>query len=184
MVLLESDMETLKLGDEAKDFTLLGIDDKKHMLGEIATAKANVIIFMCNHCPYVKGIKNRINRLRDKYSKDGLVIIGINSNDADNYPDDNFENMKKYNEEFLVDFYLYDQTQDVARAYGATCTPDIFLFDDTLKLKYHGRIDNGYMEEANATEHELDRAISKTIKKEEIVFEQRPSMGCSIKWKE
>jgi len=184
MALLESDMETLKLGEEAKDFTLPGTDDKKHALQDIAKAKTNVIMFMCNHCPYVKGIKNRINRLRDKYSKEGLVIIGINSNDAENYPEDSFESMKKFQKEFHIDFYLYDETQDVARAYGATCTPDIFLFDEKLKLKYHGRIDNGYMDEANATEHDLDIAISKTIKKEDIKFEQRPSMGCSIKWKE
>lgn len=197
MALLESNMQTLKLGEKAKDFSLLGTDDKKHSLKEIANdadntkvkdaknnkPKATIVMFMCNHCPYVKGINNRINKIREQFSKKELVIIGINSNDADNYPDDSFDNMKLFVKQFHVDHYLYDETQEVARRYNATCTPDIFLFDSELRLVYHGRIDDGYIDESKAKSHDLVNAIKKTVSGEKIDFQQKPSMGCSIKWK-
>lgn len=197
MALLESNMQTLKLGEKAKDFSLLGTDDKKHSLKEIANdadntkvkdaknnkPKATIVMFMCNHCPYVKGINNRVNKIREKFSKEELVIIGINSNDTANYPDDSFENMKLFVKQFHVDHYLYDETQEIARSYHATCTPDIFLFDSELRLVYHGRIDDGYIDESRAKTHDLVNAIKKTVLGERIDFQQKPSMGCSIKWK-
>lgn len=191
MALLESNMTALKLGEKAKDFTLLGTDDKKHSLKEVAnnakgtnkSIKATIVMFMCNHCPYVKGINNRINKIREMFSREELVIIGINSNDAANYPDDSFESMKLFHKKFHVDYYLLDETQEVARSYHATCTPDIFLFDNELKLAYHGRIDDSYMDESKAKIHDLVNAIRKTVDREKIDFLQKPSMGCSIKWK-
>ena len=199
MALLESNMHALKLGERAKDFTLLGTDDKKHSLNEItgtnvdndntkiintSKPKATIIMFMCNHCPYVKGINNRINKIREMFSREELVIVGINSNDAVNYPDDSFEKMKFFHEKFHIDYYLFDESQEAAKEYHATCTPDIFLFDSELRLVYHGRIDDGYIDESKAKTHDLVNAIKKTIASEKIEFAQKPSMGCSIKWKQ
>ncbi|HIH43358.1 TPA: thioredoxin family protein [Candidatus Woesearchaeota archaeon] len=192
MALLESNMQALKLGEKAKEFTLLGTDDKMHSLNDIAgkdeninltKPKTTIVMFMCNHCPYVKGINNRINKIREMFTQEELVIVGINSNNAANYPDDSFENMKLFHKKFHVDYYLLDETQEVARAYHATCTPDIFLFDSGLKLVYHGRIDDGYIDESKVKQHDLVNAIRKTISGEKIEFAQKASMGCSIKWK-
>ena len=133
MVLLESQIK-LKAGDIAPYFELLGIDDKKHSIDDYADYKGILVIFMCNHCPYVKAKSEALNELYEKFGGK-IAIVGINSNDSTNYPEDSFENMKKTAEEKGFKFdYLIDDTQEVARKYGAMCTPDPFLFNSKKEL--------------------------------------------------
>ncbi|MBI5377208.1 MAG: thioredoxin family protein [Thaumarchaeota archaeon] len=182
MVLLKSEV-VLKTGDKAPDFELLGIDDKKHKLSEYKDYKGLLVVFMCNHCPYVQAKTKALVELYDKF-KDKVVIIGINSNDPINYPDDSFENMKKFAKEKGIKFtYLVDETQQVAKRYGAVCTPDPFLFDQDRKLIFHGRIDNAIRPEDVATEKTMILNIEKFLQGKKIEKDFDPSMGCSIKWK-
>ncbi|MDX1596560.1 MAG: thioredoxin family protein [Nitrosopumilaceae archaeon] len=183
MVLLESQVK-LKTGDIAPDFELLGIDDKKHSISDYKKYDGVLIIFMCNHCPYVKAKSDALNELYEKYG-DKIGIVGINSNDATDYPEDSFENMKKTAHEKGFKFdYLVDDTQEVAKRYGAMCTPDPFLFDKNLKLVFHGRIDNAMKPDDTPTEKTMINNIEKLLAGEKIENDFEPSIGCSIKWKE
>lgn len=183
VVLLESQIK-LKTRDHAPDFELLGIDGKKHSLDDYKDFEGLLIIFMCNHCPYVKAKINAINEVYEKF-KDKIAVIGINSNDPINYPDDSFENMKKVAKEKGIKFdYLVDETQEIAQKYGAICTPDPFLFDKEKRLIFHGRIDNAMKPEDTATEKTMINNIEKFLSGEKIKKDFDPSIGCSIKWKE
>ncbi|MDH3611625.1 MAG: thioredoxin family protein [Nitrosopumilus sp.] len=183
MVLLESQVK-LKAGDNAPDFELLGIDNQKHKLSDYNEQQGILIIFMCNHCPYVKAKFEAFNELYEKYG-DKIAIIGINSNDASDYPEDSFENMKKTAQEKGLKFdYLVDETQQVAKKYGAMCTPDPFLFNKEGRLVFHGRIDNAMKPDATATEKTMINNIGKMLSNEKIEKDFDPSIGCSIKWKE
>ena len=182
MVLLKSEV-VLKRDDKAPDFTLLGTDDKKHSLSEFKNYKAVLVVFMCNHCPYVQAKTKALNEIYDKFKND-IMMIGINSNDPTNYPDDSFENMKKFAKEKGIKFtYLVDETQEIAKKYGAVCTPDPFLFDHERKLVFHGRIDNAMSPEDTATEKTMINNIEKLLSGKKIEKDFDPSMGCSIKWK-
>ena len=181
MVLLESQVK-LKAGDSAPDFELLGIDDKKHQLSEFKGKDGILIIFMCNHCPYVKAKFDAFNELYEKFG-DKVAIVGINSNDSTDYPEDSFENMKKTADERGLKFdYLVDDTQEIAKKYGAMCTPDPFLFDREGKLIFHGRIDNAMKPDDTATEKTMAINIEKMLSNEKIEKDFDPSIGCSIKW--
>jgi peroxiredoxin len=183
MVLLESQIK-LKTGDSAPDFDLLGIDDKKHSLRDYQDYQGTLVIFMCNHCPYVKAKIEAIKEIHQKF-KDKIAIVGINSNDAITYPDDSFESMKKIAEEKDMKFdYLVDETQEIAMKYGAMCTPDPFFFDKDMKLIFHGRIDNAMKPEDTASEKTMINNIEKYLSGEKIEKDFDPSIGCSIKWKE
>jgi len=183
MVLLESQVK-LKAGDKAPDFELLGTDDKKHKLSDYQQYDGVLVIFMCNHCPYVKAKFGAFNELNDKFG-DKVAIIGINSNDSTDYPEDSFENMKKTVDERGIRFdYLWDETQQIAKKYGAMCTPDPFLFNKEGKLVFHGRIDNAMKPDDVATEKTMIINIEKMLYKEKIEKDFDPSIGCSIKWKE
>ncbi|MEM4555114.1 MAG: thioredoxin family protein [Candidatus Anstonellaceae archaeon] len=184
MVLLQSEQK-LKTGDVAPFFSLLGVDGKIHSLSDYAGAKAFLVVFMCNHCPYVKAKFPRLNQIYDKYYQRGLKMVGINPNDASQYPEDSFENMKKVAKEQKFRFdYLYDETQEVAKAYGAVCTPDPFLFDSNMRLAYHGRLDDALSPGMKPTKFDMENAI------DAVLAGKRPnpaflfSQGCSIKWKE
>ena len=183
MVLLESEIK-LKTGDQAPDFELMGIDDKKHSLQDYKDYQGLLVLFICNHCPYVKAKVDAIKELYDKFH-DKVAIVGINSNDPIDYPDDSFENMKKVSSEkgLKID-YLVDETQEIAKKYGAICTPDPFLFDKDRKLIFHGRIDNAMKLEDSATEKTMISNIEKFLAGEKIEKDFDPSIGCSIKWKE
>ncbi len=182
-VLLESKI-TLKTGDGAPDFSLKGIDDKMHSLESYAGSKGLLIIFMCNHCPYVKAKIEAIKEIHEKFNEN-IAIVGINSNDSTEYPDDSFENMQKTaNEKGMKFDYLVDEKQDVAKIYGAVCTPDPFLFDEDRKLIFHGRIDNAMNPDATATENTMQENLKKFLAGEKIEKDFDPSIGCSIKWKE
>jgi len=182
MVLLESKI-TLKTGDNAPNFSLKGIDDKMHSLESYVGSKGLLMIFMCNHCPYVKAKIDAIKQIHEKFKED-IALVGINSNDSVEYPDDSFENMKKIaNEKGMKFDYLVDEKQDVAKKYGAICTPDPFLFDQNRKLIFHGRIDNAMNPDDTATENTMQKNIEKYLAGEKIEKDFDPSIGCSIKWK-
>ncbi len=182
MVLLESKI-SLKTGDIAPDFSLMGTDDKIHSLESYVGSKGLLVIFMCKHCPYVKAKIDAIKQIHEKF-KESIALVGINSNDSTEYPDDSFENMKKIADEKGMKFdYLVDEKQDVAKKYGAICTPDPFLFDQIRKLVFHGRIDNAMNPDAIATEKTMINNIQNFLNGNKIEKDFDPSIGCSIKWK-
>src|SRR3989338_4942202 len=183
MVLLASEYKILKRAENAPAFKLPATDGKTYSLNQIAGSKATLILFMCNHCPYVLPKIKEIKRIATNFKDNGLVVIGINPNESLNYPEDSFAKMKEYFEKWKISFhYLRDETQDIARAYGAVCTPDPFLFDSNLKLIYHGRIDDTHGKEEG--KHELHEVIHEFLTTGKITQKEMPSMGCSIKWKE
>ena len=183
MVLLESQIK-LKAGDIAPDFELLGIDDEKHSLSDYDNFEGILVIFMCNHCPYVKAKVNALNELYEKFGSE-IAIIGINSNDSTDYPEDSFEAMKQTaNEKGFKFDYLVDETQEIAKKYGAMCTPDPFLFNKNGELIFHGRIDDAMNPDAVATENTMQENITKLLEGRKIEKDFEPSIGCSIKWKE
>ncbi len=182
MVLLES--EKVSIGTLASDFSLVGTDDQEHSLGEFSEAQVLVIVFMCNHCPYVQAIWDRLVALQAKYGEKGVQFVGINPNFNPDYPEDSLEKMKGYYEQYGMNFpYLLDESQEVARAYGAVCTPDIFVYDAERKLSYRGRIDDNWQEPSAVTKEELAEALDKLVVGEMPSEDQNPSMGCSIKWR-
>src|SRR3989344_6878664 len=181
MVLMQSGNK-LKLGGKAPEFNLVGIDGENYSLKEFE-GKPLLVIFMCNHCPYVKAKLEYIIKLAKDY-EGKINVIGINSNDPENYPEDDFDNMKKIAKEKKFTFvYLFDEEQDMAKAYGASCTPDPFFFNEKHKLVYHGRITDQMEPRDKVTEHDMRKAIDLTLKNKKIDFEVFPSIGCSIKWK-
>jgi peroxiredoxin len=181
MVLLES--LNIEMGAQIHDFDLKGVDDRNYSLADFADAKLLVIVFMCNHCPYVQAIWSRLVKLQEKFRDRGVQFVGINSNINPDYAEDSPEKMKEYAKEYEMNFpYLADTLQNTARVYMAQCTPDIFVYDDGRKLAYHGRIDDNWKDESAVTKHELDEALTKILVGEKV-DEQKPAMGCSIKWK-
>ena len=183
MVLLASEYQILKHGETAPAFTLPATDDQAYSLAKIKGSKATLIIFMCNHCPYVLPKIKEIKLIATDFHRKGLVVIGINPNEAENYPEDSFEKMKEYYKQWNIPFYyLRDESQEVAKAYGAVCTPDPFLFDSNLKLIYHGRITDVHGKAGGAPE--LYGVINELFRTGKINTPEKPSMGCSIKWKE
>ena len=173
---------SLKTGDNAPEFTLKGIDDKIHSLNDYSK-KGLLVIFMCNHCPFVKAKIEAIKEIHNKF-KDDVSIVGINSNDSVKYPDDDFDSMKAVVKEKGLEIdYLVDETQEIAKKYGAVCTPDPFLFDSEKKLVFHGRIDDAMNPDAVANEKVMINNIEKFLNGEKIEKDFVPSIGCSIKWK-
>ena len=182
MVVMESQV-VLKKGDRAPEFELTGIDDKKHSLSSFEGYEGLLVIFMCNHCPYVKAKVDAIKEIHEKFGNK-VAVVGINSNDSVAYPDDSFENMKKFaSEKGIKFFYLVDETQQVAKKYGASCTPDPFLFDKERRLVFHGRIDNAMKPEDKPTEKTMISNIDNLLSGKPIPKDFDPSIGCSIKWK-
>ncbi len=183
MVLLASEYKILKPGETAPAFKLPATDGKTYFLQQLKGSNATLIIFMCNHCPYVLPKIKEIKRIAADFKNRGLAVIGINPNESLNYPEDSFMKMKEYFEQWQIPFfYLRDETQDVAKLYGAVCTPDPFLFDADLKLIYHGRITDVHGKDGGILE--LYEVIDEFLKTGKITRVEKPSMGCSIKWKE
>lgn len=172
-------------GWPAVDAHLPGTDGRRHQLFELAGPGGLVIAFICNHCPYVKSSIARIVRDARDLRPMGIGFVAINSNDATSHPEDSFANMQLFAREHGIDFpYLHDEEQNVARAYGAVCTPDFFGFNANLKLQYRGRLDaarTGPAPEGMA--RDLYDAMVKVARSGEGPREQKPSTGCSIKWK-
>jgi peroxiredoxin len=177
-------METLKIGAIAPDFNLPGIDGNTYSLNHFQGNLGFVIIFSCNHCPYVRAYEERIKKIQSDYSNKGVSIIAINSNDSDQYEDDSFENMKKRGAEMSFNFpYLRDEDQSVAAAYGATHTPEIFLFNNQKRLVFHGKIYDNWKEETKVVSTYLRDAIEELILGQEISVPETFTIGCTIKWK-
>ncbi|HSF46756.1 MAG TPA: thioredoxin family protein [Burkholderiales bacterium] len=172
------------LGSKAPDFNLLGVDGKRYTLADARGEKGLLVMFICNHCPYVQAVRERIVRDTRALKEHGIGSIGIMSNDPADYPEDSFDNMKKAAREFNFPFpYVWDETQEVAKAYGAVCTPDFFGFNSDLELQYRGRLDaSGRRAEPNAR-RELYEAMEQIAKTGQGLREQIASIGCSIKWK-
>jgi len=185
MTLTASSYKILKRDSPAPAFSLPGVDGKTYSLADFKGKKVLLLIFMCNHCPYVVPKMDYFVELQRKYKDKGLQIVGINANDADNYPEDSFGKMKEYAERYGFNFpYLFDETQEVARAYGAECTPDPFLFDADMKLRYHGRFDDAHGKpHSEGKTSEMEDSIKQLLEGKEITVETLPSMGCNIKWK-
>jgi peroxiredoxin len=173
------------LGTSATDFRLPGSDGKSYSLGEVAGDKGTVIAFICNHCPYVKAVIDRLAADARALMKEGIGVVAICSNDADAYPEDSFANMKRFAREHALPFpYLHDESQKVARAYGAVCTPDFFGYDAGRKLKYRGRLDEGRTGAlATGARRDLVEAMRGIAATGSAPPGQIASMGCSIKWK-
>ncbi len=177
-------MAALKIGDKAIPFKLIGVDDQQHALSDYADKAAVAVIFSCNHCPYVRAWEDRMIQIQADYADKGVQLIAINANDATKYPDDSFPKMKERAQEKGFNFpYLYDETQEVARAYGAERTPEVFLFDGEGILRYHGAIDDNY-EDPNAVQHHYLRdALDAVLAGQDPPVAETPPVGCTIKWK-
>ena len=173
-------------GWKAPDFRLPATDGKVYSLEDIRGPRGTLIMFICNHCPYVKAVIDRIVRDAKELQALGIGVAAICSNDAEAYPEDSFENMKRFAEEHGFTFpYLHDESQDVARAYDAVCTPDFFGFNADLELQYRGRLDaSGRNPAPPDVRRELFEAMKQVAETGRGPEHQIPSMGCSIKWKQ
>jgi peroxiredoxin len=179
-------METpiCEFGKPALDFALPGVDGKTWSLADCRGEKGLLVMFICNHCPYVKSVRERIVRDARELKALGVNCVAIMSNDPAEYPEDSFENMKKVAAEFQFPFpYLWDETQDVAKAYGAVCTPDFFGYNASLELQYRGRLDESRKEAVPNARRDLFEAMKQVAETGRGPAGQIPSMGCSIKWK-
>jgi peroxiredoxin len=176
----------LALGTSAPDFSLPDVVSGKVVdLRSVAGPKGLLVMFICRHCPFVKHLENALAQLGGEYNGKGIGIAAISSNDAANYPDDAPDSLAEQAQQFGFSFpYLYDETQDVARAYDAVCTPDFFLFDADLKLAYRGQFDDSRPgNNAPITGKDLRLAMNALLSGEPVHPIQKPSLGCNIKWK-
>lgn len=177
--------DKLKIGSKAPNFNLPGVDNKFYSLDSFYNKKILIVIFSCNHCPYVQAYENRIISIQSEFAEKGVQIVAINSNEDKNYPEDSFEEMIKRSNDKHFNFpYLRDETQEVAKAYGATHTPEIFLFDKERKLRYHGKIDDNWKEPEKVKYQYLRNAIEEVLKGKEVSIPETFSIGCTIKWKQ
>jgi peroxiredoxin len=182
MVSLETPV--CNFGWKAPDFDLPGTDGRRYSVSEARGPNGLLVMFICNHCPYVKAVRERLVRDCRELREHGIGSIGIMSNDPADYPEDSFEQMKRVAEQFRFSFpYVLDETQDVARAYGAVCTPDFFGFNRGLELQYRGRLDASRKETAVEARRDLFEAMLQVASSGQGPRDQVPSMGCSIKWK-
>jgi peroxiredoxin len=183
MVLTASTM--LPLGTKAPAFTLTNVDGRSVTLSDFAGAPAYLIVFMCNHCPYVKHIATELARLGRDYQSRGVAVIGINSNDVGTHPADSPEQMVHESESRGYTFpYLFDETQKVAQAYKAACTPDFYVFDNQQRLVYRGQLDDSRPDSGiSVTGRDLRAALDAVLAGKPVAEPQKPSIGCNIKWK-
>lgn len=174
----------LPLGTPAPDFALPNVDGRTLSLADFAEAPALVVAFICNHCPFVKHLADDLARFGAEMQQRGVAMVAISSNDAKNYPDDSPEKMKQEAEARGYPFpYLYDATQEVAKAYRAACTPDFYLFDGDRKLVYRGQFDDSRPESGiPITGRDLRAAVDAVLAGQPPLAEQHPSIGCNIKW--
>ena len=183
--MVETASTMMPLGTEAPTFSLPDTEGKTVSLSDYEGSKAYLIMFICNHCPYVKHVRQELARLGKEYQDKGVAVIAVNSNDVANYPDDSPEKMAEEVKTQGYTFpYLYDATQEVAKAYGAACTPDFFLFDANKKLVYRGQLDDSRPgNDKPVTGADLRGALEAVLTGKPAPEEQKPSMGCNIKWK-
>jgi peroxiredoxin len=174
----------MAVGTLAPSFSLPGVDGKTWSVDSFEDAQLLVVVFTCNHCPYAIASEDRLIEIQNDYGDKGVRLVAISPNDAEKYPDDSFTEMKKRAADKSFPFpYLYDESQEVARAYDAACTPDIFVFDQERKLVYNGRIDDNWQQPDQVTRRDLRSVLDVALEGRTTDFEHVPSMGCSIKWK-
>lgn len=175
----------MNLGDKAPKFTLPNVDDSKVSLSDLlAENKAVAVIFSCNHCPYVRGWEDRMISVQADYADKDVQLVAINSNDPVKYPEDSFEAMKERHESEGFNFlYLYDESQEIAHAYDAERTPEVFLLDGDGALRYHGKIDDNYQDPGAVKEHYLRDALDAVLAGETPPVTKTEPQGCTIKWK-
>ena len=176
-------LQTLKVGSKAPAFDLPGIDGKKHDLDEFKGKKAVAVIFSCNHCPYVQAYEDRMVDLQRDYGPKGMHLIAINSNETKNFPEDDFAHMVKRAKDKKFNFpYLRDEDQSAARAYGPAKTPEVFLFDQDMVLRYHGAIDDNYQDPAKVKRKYMREALDDLLAGKPVRTKETAAVGCSIKW--
>ena len=175
-----------KNGTKAPDFNLLNtVDDTFLSLEKAKGEKGTVIMFICNHCPFVIHVNTELVKMANAYQQKGINFIAISSNDVEKYPQDSPELMKKLAKDENYPFpYLYDETQEVAKAYDAACTPDFYVFDESLKAVYHGQLDDSRPGNGKpVTGIDLRNSLDYLLENKSFIENQKPSMGCGIKWK-
>lgn len=175
----------LPLGTPAPEFKLSSVEGETYGLGDFSDADALLVMFICNHCPYVRHVEKELGRVVDDYADRGVAAVGICSNDVEQEPEDTPEGLRNQIERVGFTFpYLIDESQDVARAYKAACTPDLYLFDGERKLVYRGRMDASRpRSDEPVTGEDLRNAIDAVLAGGEVPGEQKPSIGCAISWK-
>ena len=175
----------LPLGTDAKDFTLINTDGRTLSFADVAGERGTVLMFICNHCPFVKHVADQLAAIGQEYMLKGIGMVAINSNDVSAHPADSPEQMVHECEQRGYPFaYLFDETQEVAKSYGAACTPDFFLFDGNRKLVYRGQLDNSRPDSGlPVTGEDLRKAMDALLGSQPIPEPQRPSIGCNIKWR-
>jgi peroxiredoxin len=172
------------LGSACPDFRLPAVDGRTYGRDDFSASPVLVVMFICNHCPYVKAVEDRIIALQREFAG-RAQLVGICANDAASYPDDAFDKLRERWEAKEYGFpYLHDEDQEVARAFGAVCTPDIFVYDQHRRLTYRGRIDDSWKDPAKVTRRELRDAVAALLAGQPPSADQRPSLGCSIKWRQ
>jgi peroxiredoxin len=175
----------LSIGSTIPGFKLPGTDENNYSPESFKDSKGLIVIFSCNHCPYVQAYEERMINIQNQYRNKGIVVIAINPNDSTTHPDDSFDNMKKRATEKKFNFiYLRDEDQSVAKSFDATHTPEIFLFNDERKLIYHGKIDDNWQEPAKVVNAYLKNAIEEMLNGNEISVPETYSIGCTIKWRQ
>ncbi len=182
----ETPSNMIPLGFEAPNFNLYDAVSGNNLgLEELKSDMGTVIMFICNHCPFVKHVNEQLVKLANDYISQEISFIAINSNDVDNYPEDSPEKMKEYAGRLKYPFpYLFDKTQGIARAYDAACTPDFYVFDGKMKCVYRGQLDSSRPGNGlPVTGKDMREALDKLVAGEKISEKQRPSIGCNIKWK-
>jgi peroxiredoxin len=177
-------MKKIEIGQHAPDFTLPGVDGKDCSLASFKEKKAVVVVFTCNHCPYAQAYEERLISIQRDYGPNGVQLIAINANDSVAYPEDSFENMVKRAKQKGYNFpYLRDETQRVARAYGAECTPEAFVLNCRFAVRYIGRIDDNWQHPDKVRTHDLRNAITAVLEHKKVENHVTHAIGCTIKWK-
>jgi len=177
-------MARIRIGDPLIPFRLPGVDGRMHGTDDYADTPVLVVIFSCNHCPYVQAWEDRMIAIQRDYLDRGVQFLVINSNDPTQYPEDSFEEMQKRARLKGYPFpYLFDETQEVARAYGAERTPEVFVFDRDRRLRYHGAIDDNYEDPSRVRAHYLRDALDALLAGEPVPVEDTRPVGCTVKWR-
>ncbi len=177
-------MARIKIGDPIVPFRLPGVDGRTHGTDDYATTPILVVIFSCNHCPYVQAWEDRMIAIQRDYLARGVQFLLINSNDPAQYPEDSFEEMQKRASLKGYPFpYLFDETQEVARSYGAERTPEVFVFDRDRRLRYHGAIDDNYEDPSRVQAHYLRDALDALLSGNPVPVEETRPVGCTVKWR-
>jgi peroxiredoxin len=174
----------LALGSKAPDFSLPGVDGQTYTLASFAYKKILIVVFSCNHCPYVQAYEDRLRTLQKKYLEKGVQIVAINSNDSDSYPEDSFENMVKRAKFKRYNFpYLHDDSQQVAHHYGASHTPEVFVFNQKRELAYYGKIDDNWKQPEKVVSKYLQNALDELLLNRQVSVPETFAVGCTIKWR-